>query len=164
MSLKKDFSRRVVLITGSSSGIGAVTAEEFSKAGAQVVITGRDGQKLSEVGKECLKVSPKGLKPLEVVADVSNEEDCKRLIDSTINAFGKLDVLVNNAAMGAASSVTDPNILETFDRLMAINVRSVVTLTHHSVKHLEKTKGNIINISSIAGLAPVCHIKIFFRN
>jgi len=101
MSIKRDFSGKVVVITGSSSGIGAGAAQEFSRAGAQVVINGRNVKNLSEVGKQCLKVSPKGMKPLEVVADVSNEEDCKRLIDSTINAFGKLDVLVNNAGIAA---------------------------------------------------------------
>ena len=157
MSVKRDFSGKVVLITGSSSGIGAVAAEEFSKAGAQVVINARDAQKLSEVGKQCLKVSPKGLKPLEVVADVSKEEDCNRLIDSTINAFGKLDVLVNNAGRGGMSSVEDPKNLKTFDELMNLNLRSVVVLTQLSVKHLEKTKGNVINISSVAGLTPVSH-------
>ena len=59
MSVKRDFSGKVVLITGSSSGIGAVAAEEFSKAGAQVVITGRNAQNLANVGKRCLEVSPK---------------------------------------------------------------------------------------------------------
>ena len=155
MSVKRDFSGKVVLITGSSSGIGAVAAEEFARAGAQVVITGRNVENLTEVGKLCLKASPKGLKPLEAVADVSNEEDCKRLIDSTIEKLGRLDVLVNNAGLGAISSVLDPNILQTFDKLMNINLRSVVYLTHLSAKHLEKTKGNIINISSVAGLKPV---------
>ena len=151
----RDFSGRVVLITGSSGGIGAVTATEFSKSGAQVVITGRNAKNLSEVGKECLKVSPKGLKALEVLADVSKDEDCKRLIDETIKSFGKLDVLVNNAGHGVAYSITDANILDKYDGVMATNLRSVVYLTHLSVEHLEKTKGNIINISSVAGLRPV---------
>jgi len=157
----RDFSGKVILITGSSSGIGAVAAEEFSKAGGQVVINGRDAQKLSEVGKQCLKVSPKGLKPLEVVADVSNEEDCKRLIDTTIKAFGKLNVLVNNAGRDDTSSVEDPKILKTFDELMNLNLRSVVVLTHLSVKHLEKTKGNIINISSYLGLRPMSEMGVY---
>jgi NAD(P)-dependent dehydrogenase (short-subunit alcohol dehydrogenase family) len=156
MSVVKDFSGKVILITGSSSGIGAGIAEEFSKAGAQVVITGRNANNLSEVGKQCLKVSPKGLKPLQVVADVSKEEDCKRLIDTTIEKFGKLDVLVNNAGKGHITPIEDTKILEKFDDLMNANLRSVVNLTQLSVKHLEKTKGNIINISSVAGITPVC--------
>ena len=155
MSVNRDFSGKVVLITGSSSGIGAAAAEEFARAGAQVVINGRNAENLSEVGEKCLKASPKGLKPLEVVADVSNEEDCQRVVDSTVEAFGRLDILVNNAGMGAMSSAEDPKVLETFDKVMNLNVRSVVAMTQLSVKHLEKTKGNVINISSFAGLKPV---------
>ncbi|CAG2169049.1 unnamed protein product [Oppiella nova] len=168
----RDFSGRVVLITGSSGGIGAVTATEFSKSGAQVVITGRNAKNLSDVGKECLKVSPKGLKALEVVADVrlkalevvadvSKDDDCKRLIDSTIKSFGKLDILVNNAGYGVAYSITDANILDKYDGVMATNLRSVVYLTHLSVEHLEKTKGNIINISSVAGLKPIRGMALY---
>lgn len=159
MSVVRDFSGKVVIITGSSSGIGAVTAVEFSKAKAQVVITGRNAEKLSEVRKLCLEASPNNLVPLEIVADVSKEEDCKRIIDLTIQKFGRLDILVNNAGRGAYSSVQDAKILEIFDELINLNLRSVICLTQLSVEHLEKTKGNIVNISSVAGLIPVSITK-----
>ncbi|CAG2171912.1 unnamed protein product [Oppiella nova] len=81
MSLQYNFSGKVVLITGSSSGIGAATAVQFSRAGANVVVTGRRADKVSEVAKECLKVSPKQSKALEVVADVTKPEDLRRLIN-----------------------------------------------------------------------------------
>lgn len=155
MSTTRNFTGKVVLITGSSSGIGATTAEEFAKAGAQVIITGRNATKLAEVGEKCLKLSPKGLKPLEIVGDISKEVDCQRLIDSTIEKFEQLDILVNNAGRGMASSIDSPKILEVFDELMNVNLRSVIHLTHLAVHHLAKTKGNIINISSVAGLKPV---------
>ncbi|CAG2114783.1 unnamed protein product, partial [Medioppia subpectinata] len=145
---------KVVVITGSSSGIGAAAALQFSKSGAQVVITGRNAQNVSKVAKECQKISPKGLKALEVVMDVSKDEDCKRLIDSTIKSFGKLDILVNNAAKGGFKSISDPNIMDEFQAVMDTNLRSVVYLTHLSVEHLEKTKGNIINVSAVAGIRP----------
>jgi len=161
MSLRQDYSGKVVIITGSSSGIGAITAEEFAKAGAQVVITGRNAEKLSEVGKRCFKASSKGLNPLEIIADVSKEDNCKRIIDSTIEKFGRLDVLVNNAGKGAISSVQDAKILETFDELMNLNLRSVICLTQLSVEHLSKTKGNIVNISSVAGLTPRSNFGIY---
>ncbi|CAG2114337.1 unnamed protein product [Medioppia subpectinata] len=154
MSTSKNFADKVVLITGSSGGIGAVTAVEFARYGAQVVITGRNADNLSEVAKQCAAVSPKGLKPLEVLADVSKDVDCKRLIDSTISAFKRLDILVNNAGKGVFSSITDPSVLDKYGEVMDTNLRSVVYLTHLSVEHLEKTKGNIINISSVAGLKP----------
>jgi len=107
MASTRDFTGKVVIITGSSAGIGAETAIQFSKCGAQVVITGRNAKNLSEVSQQCKKVSPKGLEPLEVVADVTKTDDCKRLIDSTISQFGKLDVLVNNADAAFASSLRD---------------------------------------------------------
>ena len=162
MSVKRDFSGKVVIITGSSSGIGAYTAIEFARTGAQVVITGRSQTKLSEVGKQCSEASSTGLKPLQVVADICEPEDCKTLIESTIDKFGKLDVLVNNAGAGGPGSIEDPNILEDFDNMINVNLRSVVYLTHLAIKHLEKTKGSIVNISSLAGMKPVSCAWYFY--
>ncbi|XP_054162226.1 uncharacterized oxidoreductase TM_0325-like [Oppia nitens] len=150
----RNFNGKVVLITGSSDGIGAVTAVEFFRSGAYVVITGRNLDKLSEVEKVCEKVSPNGLKPLVVVADVSQVEDCERLVDKTIGKYGKLDILVNNAGIGTRGPIDDPDILEKYEKIMDTNVRSVVYLCHLCVKHLENTKGNIVNISSVTGLRP----------
>ena len=155
MSLQYNFSGKVVLITGSSSGIGAATAVQFSRAGANVVVTGRRADRVSEVAKECLKVSPKQSKALEVVADVTKPEDLRRLVDTTIKHFGKLDVLVNNAGAGTVTSINNKDFYETYQKIMQINVNSVVYLTHICVEHLEKTKGNIINISSVGGMRAV---------
>ncbi|CAG2120130.1 unnamed protein product [Medioppia subpectinata] len=102
------------------------------------------------------------LKPLEVLADVSKDADCKRLIDSTISAFKRLDILVNNAGKGVFCSITDTAILDKYREAMDTYLRSVVYLTHLSVEHLEKTKGNIINISSVAGLKP-CALDMFTK-
>ena len=161
MSVSYDFSGKVALITGSSGGIGAVAAIEFSRLGANIAITGRNDHNLSSVAQQVVNVSPKGLKPLQVVADISKPEDCNRLIDETIKSFGKLDVLVNNAGYAMRCSVSDPDILEKYQQIMDTNLRSVIYLTHLSVKHLEKTKGNIINISSVLGIKPVSIVIIF---
>ncbi|CAG2175314.1 unnamed protein product, partial [Oppiella nova] len=136
-----------------------------SRAGANVVVTGRRADKVSEVAKECLKVSPKQSKALEVVADVTKPEDLRRLVDTTIKHFGKLDVLVNNAGASIVANVTDKEFYETYLKVMQLNLNSVVYLTHICVEHLEKTKGNVINISSVAGKrafagwAPYCTSK-----
>ncbi|CAG2114461.1 unnamed protein product, partial [Medioppia subpectinata] len=165
MSIKFDFTGKVVLVTGSSSGIGAATAVQFAQSGAIVVVTGRRADKIAEVAKECLKVSPKGIKALEVTADVTKRVNLQRLVYETINHFGKLDILVNNAGAGILASVQDKDYYDNFKKVMAINLNSVVYLTHICVEHLEKTKGNIINISSIAGLrtfigfSPYCMAK-----
>ncbi|CAG2178216.1 unnamed protein product, partial [Oppiella nova] len=155
----------VALITGSSSGIGAATAVLLAKSGANVVITGRNAENVSKVSKQCSDVSPKHLKPLEVVADVTKEEDLHRLLDTTIKTFGKLDILVNNAGFAIRAEITDSDFIQKYKSVLETNVDSVVYLTHISVKHLEKTKGNIINISSIAGIqaghsmSPYCMSK-----
>ncbi|CAG2104378.1 unnamed protein product [Medioppia subpectinata] len=162
MSTSVRYAGKVVVVTGSSSGIGADTAIQFGKSGAQVVIAGRRAHNLSEVSKQIAKVSPTGLKALEVVCDVTKDDDCKRLIESTIKAFGRLDVLVNNAGVTGITAIDDKNILNDYHRIFDTNVRSIIYLTHLATQYLEKTKGNIINISSIAGLKPVGHL--IFQN
>ncbi|CAG2109923.1 unnamed protein product [Medioppia subpectinata] len=128
MSVIYDFTGKVVLITGSSSGIGAATAVQFAQSGASVVVTGRRADKVAEVGEQCLKVSPKGIKALEVTADVTKREDMRRLVDQTIKHFGKLDILVNNAGLNARP--TDEDFYEKYETVMTINLNSVVYLTH----------------------------------
>ncbi|XP_022826490.1 uncharacterized protein LOC111356403 [Spodoptera litura] len=138
------FANKVVLVTGGSSGIGAATAILFSQEGANVVIVGRNETKLADVAKKCSN-------PLVIKADVTIMEDAKRIIDETIQAYGKIDVLVNNAGIVRYGSILDENILETFDELMETNVRALFHVTYLAVPHIIETKGNIVNISSIAG-------------
>ena len=160
MSLKFNFEGKVALITGSSSGIGASTALLFAKSGADVVVTGRNADNVADVAKLCREVSNNKSKVLEVVADITKEEDAKRLVNETIKKFGKLDILVNNAGAGVAANITDTDYMAKFQKTLDLNLNAVVLLTHLSVKHLEKTKGNIINISSIAALRSVSNSKI----
>ncbi|XP_054166102.1 L-xylulose reductase-like, partial [Oppia nitens] len=165
MSLKYDFTDKVVLITGSSSGIGAATAVQFAKSGAMVVVTGRRSDRVAEVAKQCTSVSPKHLSALEVVGDITQEADVKRLLATTIRHFGRLDILVNNAGAGITAPIGSPDFYTAFQKAMQINLNSMVLLTHLSVDHLAKTRGNIVNISSVAGLralpnfAPYCLAK-----
>ncbi|CAG2109038.1 unnamed protein product [Medioppia subpectinata] len=144
-----NFAGKVALITGSSSGIGAATAILFAKSGANVVVTGRNAGRVSEVAKQCLDVSPDRLKALEVVADVTSDEDLQRLVDTTIKTFGKIDILVNNAGIALRCAFDDPNYVNVYRNNIKTDLDSVVFLTHICVKHLEKTKGNVINISSV---------------
>ncbi|CAH2094131.1 unnamed protein product [Euphydryas editha] len=142
------FSNKVVIITGAGSGIGAATAISFAKEGANVVIVGRNEQKLEKVKEKCAK-SGNGL--LVVRADISNEQDAKKIINETIDKFNKLDVLVNNAGIVGQSSILSDNVLSSYDTIMNTNLRAVVHITNLAAPHLIKTKGNIINISSVAG-------------
>ncbi|CAG2120868.1 unnamed protein product, partial [Medioppia subpectinata] len=126
----------------------------FSILGANVVVTGRKAADVQRVAKEVLELSPKKLKPLEVVGDLTKAEDVKKLVDNTIKTFGKLDVLVNNAGIYPLTSIDMTNLMELWDQIFSIDLRAVVNLIHEFVPHLEKTNGTIIDISSIAALAP----------
>lgn len=135
---------KVALITGASSGIGAATAKLFSKLGASVALTGRNEENLQRVGQDCKK-------PLLIPGDLSKESDTQRVLDTTISHFGSLDVLVNCAGILELGNIENTT-LEQYDRIFNINVRSIYHLTMLAVPHLIKTKGNIVNVSSVNGL------------
>ncbi|KYQ57786.1 3-oxoacyl-[acyl-carrier-protein] reductase [Trachymyrmex zeteki] len=143
------FKGKVVLITGASSGIGAETAIHFAQLGALLSITGRNKYNLDKVAEQCGQS-----KPFIVTGDIANENDVKNIIDSTIKHYGKLDVLVNNAGIVEFGSI-EISSLEKFDNIFNVNVRSVFQLTALAVPHLIKTKGNIVNVSSVTGLRPM---------
>lgn len=155
MSIKFDYSNKVVLVTGSSSGIGESIAKRFAQLGAMIVITGRSRENVNRVSNECQQLSPKKLKPLEVIADITIDDDAKRLIQSTIQMFGRLDLLINNAGYAQITSIFDPKSLDTFDKVMRLDVRATINLTLMAAPYLEQTRGNIINISSVCGTKPV---------
>ncbi|KAG5324738.1 DCXR reductase, partial [Acromyrmex heyeri] len=140
------FAGKVVLITGASSGIGAETAIQLAQLGASLSITGRNKHNLEKVAEQCGQS-----KPFIVTGDLANKNDVKNIIDSTIKRYGKLDVLINNAGTWEAGGIESTS-LEKFDNIMNVNVRSVFQLTALAVTHLIKTKGNIVNVSSLAGL------------
>ncbi|XP_059614983.1 uncharacterized oxidoreductase TM_0325-like [Phlebotomus argentipes] len=143
------FEGKVVLITGASSGIGAGTAELFAKEGARLAISGRNEERLRETLGKC-KSPTSGRSHVIIKGDVTNEEDAKKIINNTIAHFGQLDVLVNNAGILESGSIEETS-LEQYDRIMNTNVRSLYHLTMLAVPHLVKTKGNIVNVSSVAG-------------
>nr|XP_021193860.2 glucose 1-dehydrogenase 2 [Helicoverpa armigera] len=137
------FNDKVVLVTGGSSGIGAAIAIKFAQEGAKVAIVGRNQEKLKNTAQKCGN-------PLVIVADVTKEDDVKRIASETLKHFGKLDILVNNAGICPFASIQADNAMQVYDEIMSTNLRSTVLLTHLTVPELVKTKGNIINISSVA--------------
>ncbi|XP_038220942.1 3-oxoacyl-[acyl-carrier-protein] reductase FabG-like [Zerene cesonia] len=142
------FKTKVVLITGASSGIGAAAAIEFAKEGAKVAIVGRNVEKLQTISDNCEKY---GSKPLLIAADISIDDEAKRVVQKVIEEYGHLDVLVNNAGLAKYGSILDGNILEAYDATIKINLRAHINVTALATPHLIKTKGNIINISSVGG-------------
>jgi NAD(P)-dependent dehydrogenase (short-subunit alcohol dehydrogenase family) len=148
------FTNRVVIITGASSGIGAGAAEHLSKLGAKLVLTGRNEANLKEVASKC-----KG-EVLPVVSDVNIEADRVKVVNETLKKFGKIDVLVNNAGIGEGGELLKTT-MEQYDNVMNTNVRSVFHLTQLATPHLIKTKGNIVNISSVAGLRAFSGFSVY---
>jgi len=141
---------KVVIITGSSSGIGKACAEAFALHGAQVIISGRNIEKLNEVVKD-LKKWRLDHSATVIPADVSKEADCKNLIEQTVNQFGKIDVLVANAgiSMRALFEHVDLKVIE---QLMNTNFWGTVYCTKFALPYLLKSHGSIVGISSIAGI------------
>ncbi len=130
--------------------------------GANVVITGRDDIKIKNVAQKCREITKQ--KVFEVRADLTIDSEVEYLLNKTINEFDRLDILVNNAGIAPHSSITDPNLMENFDIVMNTNVRSVLLLTSLCVPYLQKSKGVIVNVSSNAGLKPVCHQTVYKIN
>jgi short-subunit dehydrogenase len=141
------FTEKVVIITGASSGIGWALAVEFAKQGAYVVAAARSKSNLEKLVTD--QKNSNG-KVMAVVTDVSREEDCKNLIDTTISKFGKIDILINNAGVSMRALFEDTD-LSVIKRLMDVNFWGTVYCTKFALPHLLKSRGSLVGVSSVAG-------------
>ncbi len=138
--------RKVVLITGGASGFGLATARLARHLGAQVAIIGRQVER----GREA--VADLGHDALFAHADVSREEDVRRMLSSVIERFGRLDVLVNNAGVMHRAPVTEEDVAH-WDEIMAVNLRGVFLCCKHAVPLLTASRGAIVNVASVLAFA-----------
>ena len=138
---------KLVIVTGASSGIGKACAEKFAQKGANVVLAARSEDKLREVAKQ---ISSYGVEVLAVVADVSKEEDCKKLVDEALLKFGRIDVLVNNAGISMRAAFADLDI-SVLKKVMDVNFWGTVYCTRYAIASILKNKGSVVGVSSIAG-------------
>ncbi len=138
---------KVVIITGASSGIGKACAQAFGKAGAKVVITGRNAANLQIVADDLAKQQ---IAVLPVIADVSVEEDNRKMVDETLRKYGRIDILINNAgiSMRALFEEVDLNVIR---KVMDINFYGTVYATKYCLPQILQNKGSVVGISSIAG-------------
>lgn len=139
------FLGKVVMVTGATSGIGWETALRFSKLGANLALVGRNADKLAQIAETC-----DATKSLALTADLSKESDTENAMKKVITHFGKLNVVVNSAGIIETGSIEDTSLGQ-LDRMMNINLRSIYLITALAVPHLIKTRGNIVNVSSVAG-------------
>ena len=154
---------RVVVVTGSSRGIGKAIATEFANAGYSVVINARSEEELNQAAKDISKYNKNGAKIVSVPGDVSQESVCISLIDKAVKQFGRIDVLVNNAGISGESN-TIQNITEKdWDEVVDINLKGAFLCTREAVKNMMRNEKNtqgkvnnysIINISSVHEQTP----------
>lgn len=139
---------KVILVTGSSAGIGKAIARECRAQGAKVMIHGRDPKRTEETAKELADHTG------HCIADIADLNACQKLIDATVEHFGRIDVLVNNAGIFPRTTIDDTTP-ENFETIFSVNVRAPVFLTQAAVKHFRKqpeqfkSRGVIVNIGSM---------------
>jgi short-subunit dehydrogenase len=136
-----------VIVTGGSSGLGKAIARAFAARGAKVVIAARRPDALAAAAEE---LRARGYEVAAVAADVTRCDDVERLMSKTIERFGKLDVLVNNAGRSMRRAVADTTV-EDFRELLELNVLGLVRCTQAALPHLLASRGHVVNIASLAG-------------
>lgn len=140
---------KIAIITGGGTGIGLSCARLFCQEGAKVVIFGRRKNRLEDAVREI------GEHVLAVPGDITRNEDIRRLVETTINTYGRVDILVNNAGIFTGSPLHEMKDNE-WDTALDINMTSVFKLTREVLPHMIRQKsGNIVHISSILGLVAV---------
>lgn len=138
---------KVVIVTGASSGIGKATAVLFANKGATVVAVGRNEKELTSLGKS-VRSKTGAIKPH--LADVTQASQIDRLASETIHNHGRIDVLVNSAGI-ILNGTIETTTIDEWDKMFNINLRSVFLLTQKCLPYLIESKGNIVNVSSVAG-------------
>ncbi|NBD37472.1 MAG: SDR family NAD(P)-dependent oxidoreductase [Verrucomicrobia bacterium] len=149
---------KTAIITGANSGIGKAIAGAFAAVGLQLVIAGRRQEKNEEVARDLEKRYETGVLPF--VCDVSREEECVDLVEKTASVFGRVDVMVNNAGMGAMGTRIADSDTELFDKVMRTNLYSAYWCSREAWKWMERNepedadalRGAILNIASVCGV------------
>lgn len=137
---------KVAVITGASSGIGRASAKSFAQNGFDVVAVGRNEGELSEIKNS----AENGGSIRMHLADLLEQSQLDRLVSETIDKNGRIDVLVNAAGIIKNGSI-ETTTLDDWDKMLNINLRSVFSLMQKCLPHLELTKGNVVNVSSVTG-------------
>jgi len=146
------FRGQVVIVTGASAGIGRALALKLAAQGVKVVITARRAERLEQVAAECRSL---GGETVAIPTDVSDEAQCKTLVEKTVAAFGRLDMLINNAGMAASALFDEFSDLCLFRHTMDVNFYGAVYCTYYALPHLKQSRGRIVAISSLGGKSAI---------
>jgi short-subunit dehydrogenase len=156
------FRGQVAIVTGASSGIGKALALQLAGQGAKVALAARRADLLEQVAAECRQG---GGEALAVPTDISDEVQCRTLVEKTVAAFGQVDMLINNAGLAASALFEDFVDLKLFKQTMDVNFYGAVYCTYYALPHLKRTGGRVVMISSLGGKAvlpyntPYCSSK-----
>lgn len=146
--MKENIQGKVIVITGASSGLGAATARRLSAEGATVVLGARRSDRLQSLTKE---FEAKGAKALAVTVDVTDRTQVQKLVDTAVETFGRIDVLINNAGLMPLSTLESLKVDE-WDRMIDVNIKGVLYGIAAALPHMKRQKaGHVINVSSVAG-------------
>ncbi|KAK6738584.1 hypothetical protein RB195_020598 [Necator americanus] len=147
------FDGKVVIVTGSSSGIGAATALLFAIEGARVTVTGRNERGVKETHDKIVEAGAPDDHVHCIIADLTVADDRQRIVEGTVAKWGHLDILVNNAGASITYGKQGFEANEdAYHKTMDINLNSVLQLTNLARPYLIESKGEIVNVSSISGL------------
>lgn len=147
-----DIQGKVIIVTGASSGIGEATARQFGREGAKVVLAARRVDRLEALAQEIAAMNT-GAETLVVQADLSKLEDIQALIKKTLDRFGRIDVLVNNAGFGRLDWLENLDPVKDIQSQFDVNVMGVIQTTRQALPVMMKQRaGHIINMCSMAGL------------
>lgn len=147
-----DLKDNVVIITGASKGIGAELARQLAAQGAMLALAARDRPALEKVAAECVAL---GARAEVIVADVAVEDDCRRMVERTVAAFGRIDTLVNNAGATMWARFADIDDMAILARIMQVNYMGAVYCTHHALPHLLASRGRLVGVASLTALTGV---------
>lgn len=142
------FKDHVVIVTGASSGIGKALALQLAKEGACLSLAARNAERLENLAKECRSL---GGQAIPAPTDVANQEQCHKLIKATIQEFGRIDMLINNAGFTLVGKLEQLPDLDLFQQVMAVNFNGVVQCTYYALPYMKDTRGRIVNVASLGG-------------
>jgi hypothetical protein len=156
-----DIKGKVVIVTGASSGIGEATARQFGRVGTKIVIAARRVDRLEALAQE-ISAMGSGAEALVVQADLSKLEDIQSLIKQTLDRFGRIDVLVNNAGFGRLDWLENLDPVKDIQSQFDVNVMGVIQTTRQALPVMMKQRsGHIINMCSMAGLVATPTYSIY---
>jgi len=145
--MKNIFKDKVVIVTGASTGIGRAIAREFAVEGSKVMLAARSADKLCELEDE---LGALGYDVSHCITDVSSEEECRRLIEATVEKYGTVHILINNAGISMRALFKDVE-LSVLKRLMDVNFWGTVYCTKYALPYILQNSGSVVGVSSIAG-------------